>query len=106
IKLIASDLDGNESEKIYTFNVVNNIDAPTLSDIPTIADIDSDYFELITINAPVVTETTGNYTLKLHIYHESDLVEPYRTIDVNNDNEFKFFILPETQVGTYQFIYE
>ena len=106
IKLVASDSDGNESEKVYTFNVVNNIEAPTLSNVPVIEDIHADYFHFITIAAPVVHETTGNYTLKLYIYHSSDLVEPYLVINVDNQNQFKFFILPQMALGTYTFIYE
>ncbi|MDX9690918.1 MAG: hypothetical protein RBT45_00585, partial [Acholeplasmataceae bacterium] len=106
IKLFASDADGNESEKTYTFTVVNTIEAPTLTNVPVIADINGNYFELITIEAPEVNETTGNYTLVLHIYHSSDLVEPYRSISVNDQDQFKFFILPTMQLGTYHFIYE
>lgn len=106
IKLIASDLDGNETEREYTFNVVNTIDAPVLSNVPVIADIQANYFELIAISAPTVTESTGNYTLKLHIYHESDLVNAYRSLTVDQQNQFKFFILPAMELGTYHFIYE
>lgn len=107
VTLVATDSAGNASEVDLTFNVINVINPPVLSNVPTLADYLTDYFTRITFGAPMVTEDTGNYTLALYIYHADDLVDPaYTLTTLNNDGQFELVVGPDFVSGDYTLVYE
>jgi len=106
VVLVATDAAGNEARKTFTFNVTSEITPPILENVPTLTDLNVDYFDIITFDAPTVIDETGVYTLRLHIYTgETVSDDPILTLPIKND-KFTTQIPANFTSGNYTLVYE
>jgi hypothetical protein len=105
VVVVATDASGNETRRTLNFNVITEISAPELTDVPVIGDIEAPYYEYLSLPAPTVIEESGNYDLVLHIYDPTDLETPLFVLTPDDEDLFHIFVTDELASGDYVFKY-
>lgn len=105
VTLKAVDAAGNSSTKDYTFQVTNDIEAPTITSMPTIENKQADLFATLTFDKPEFTDSTNSATTLLKIY-KGEAEEPMTTLTENSQGKFTYFVRPTFETGEYTFVYE
>ncbi len=110
VTLIATDAAGNSAEKEYTFNVINSIEPPHITNLPELADAAVDYLSYLTFDKPEFTDETGVATTVLNLYKvktgeetEDTLVA---TLEENSAGKFSYFIDSQFVSADYKVVYE
>ena len=103
VTLAALDSVGNKVEKEYTFNVINNIEAPVITQLPTIQDQVVEPLTNVEFGMPEFTDSTGVATAELHIYKGD---EEFAVLEPNSENKFVYTVKSDFEAGEYGFVYE
>lgn len=103
VTLVAKDAAGNEATKDYVFNVVSNIAAPELTEVPTFENKSVLYFDKLTFAKPTFTDETGTAVTVLKVYKGEELVA---TLEESSKQTFNYTISPQFVSGEYTFVYE
>ncbi len=103
VKLIATDAVGHSAEKTYNFTVVNTIEPPVITQLPTIANVSVEPFQELEFGMPTFTDSTGVATVKL-VISKGD--EEIAQLDPNSQSKFVYRIPKDFVSGEYKFVYQ
>ncbi len=102
VTLVATDAAGNKGSKDLSFNVVSNISAPTITDVPVLTNKEVLYFETLSFEKPTYLDETGAATVALNVYRGEELI---KTIEESSNNTFDLTINSDFVSGAYTFEY-
>jgi|GEM_PF-1292832 len=102
--LRAQDEAGNVSEKEYTFEIVSNIAAPTITAVPEIANQDIPVFSSVSFDMPTYTDDSGSATVSLAMTY-LDAEEPQAVSLPLKEGKFTQYFDATAKNGRYQFVY-
>ena len=103
VTLYAIDKANNVSSKVFNFEVLNDIEAPTFTSLPDISGGFVDLFKVISFDKPEYTDSTGIATLYLNIYKDDELISK---LSLGDNGKFNYFIPASFESGDYVLVYE
>lgn len=104
VKAISSDDYGNSSEKIYSFEVVSSISAPTIVSLPTIEGGLIEPLSTLYFDSPIYEDESGSTKVSLSIVSKDDPNNKYE-LAINPNGKFSLYIDKDFKSGTYIFTY-
>ena len=104
VTIYALDSAGNESNYLYEFSGINNVQPPKFVSLPTIpSDITYDFFDSIIIDAPVVNDVSG--VAKTTLSYGLKNSEEREIVELNSNNQFVINVDKNFAAGDYEFTF-